>query len=420
MTASTPAAEQPFSIVLDDDETTVAEGRLRDLDAGPTWAKHRVTMRLDEGDTSGHVAGTAVAISLSFDDDVEGHALSLHFPSPEKAEEFRKRLVATGVVAGALVVGVTAAQLSASAADHGHRPRRGAGPGSSASADRPAARGQPASIPAEDLAPAAPKGATVPKLSTVAHRPVDDDQLGDPVAGPRPAAPRQQGGRRAVRPRRASRRPSGIDDRAEVAHTSRREPGLSLPAADRPIGRSVRVRPATGAGSTTSTPTIPASAWPGHRAEDRGTCRVGRSGSGSGAVWPGRAGGVDVGQPLDHPVVEDRVLVDELEDDEPARPLTWTSAGVNADVAGDHRRAASRRGVDRPVGRGDAGDDAERRGGRRRPGRRRRGAGRARPRRLSWPDRRRAGRRAAQAERVRHDADRRERHRAGGHRRVRG
>jgi hypothetical protein len=113
MTAIQNAADQPFTIVLDDDETSVAEGRLRRIEAGPTWAKHRVAMELDEGDTSGHALdATSVSISLHFDEDVEGHALSLHFPSAEKADEFRKRLLATGIVAGALVVGVTAAQLS--------------------------------------------------------------------------------------------------------------------------------------------------------------------------------------------------------------------------------------------------------------------------------------------------------------------
>lgn len=114
MTAKPNAADQPFTVVLDDDESTVAEGRLRDIDAGPTWAKNRVRISLDDrDDTSGHALdATTVAVTLAFDDDVEGHALSLHFPTAEKADEFRKRLIATGVVAGALVVGVTAAQLS--------------------------------------------------------------------------------------------------------------------------------------------------------------------------------------------------------------------------------------------------------------------------------------------------------------------
>ena len=116
MTARSTDADQPFTIVLDDDEMSVAEGRLRKIDAGPTWAKHRVTIELDEGDTSGHALdASSVSISLHFDDDVEGHALSLHFPTAQKADEFRKRLLATGIVAGALVVGVTAAQLSSTA-----------------------------------------------------------------------------------------------------------------------------------------------------------------------------------------------------------------------------------------------------------------------------------------------------------------
>ena len=165
MTATTSAAEQPFSIVLDDDETTVAEGRLRDMDAGPTWAKHRVTIRPNEGDTSGHAAGTSVSISLSFDDDVEGHALSLHFPSPEKAEEFRKRLVATGVVAGALVVGVTAAQLSASAPTTTSGPAAAPAPAIVRTADRPQPAVNPR-IPKDEIAPSVAKGATAPKLAT--------------------------------------------------------------------------------------------------------------------------------------------------------------------------------------------------------------------------------------------------------------
>ena len=183
MTAKNPAAEQPFTIVLDDDESTVAEGRLRDLDAGPTWAKNRVRITLDEGDTSGHsLDAAAVSVSLRFDDDVEGHALSLHFPTAEKADEFRKRLVATGVVAGALIVGVTAAQLSTTipASTSLAAPAPAAAPvpivvqeGTQYISAAPvpivvqenmvAPRAQPATnpnIPAEDLAP----NATAPKL----------------------------------------------------------------------------------------------------------------------------------------------------------------------------------------------------------------------------------------------------------------
>ena len=190
MSAKTPA-EQPFTVILDDDDSTVAEGRLRDIDAGPTWAKSKVVITIDDSsDTSGHALdATAVPVSLRFDDDVEGHALSLHFPTAEKADEFRKRLIATGVVAGALVVGVTAAQLSSAIPASGSVTV----PAAPAAAPIPMvvqeanqfiapapvpivvqeanqhlapARPQPATnpnIPAEDYAP---RGATTPKLSS--------------------------------------------------------------------------------------------------------------------------------------------------------------------------------------------------------------------------------------------------------------
>jgi hypothetical protein len=185
MTTNPTAADQPFTIVLDDDETNVAEGRLRKIEAGPTWVKHRVTMALDEGDTTGHsLDATSVSISLHFDDDVEGHALSLHFPTAKKADEFRKRLLATGIVAGALVVGVTAAQLSsavpattspivAPAAVPGPavvqpkvNPRI---PADEFAVPRIGPIDQPVvnpNIPAEDLAPAVPRPVTGPRLSS--------------------------------------------------------------------------------------------------------------------------------------------------------------------------------------------------------------------------------------------------------------
>jgi hypothetical protein len=154
MTANLTPADQPFTIVLDDDETNPAEGRLRKIDAGPTWAKHRVRIELADDDTSGHALdATSVSINLSFDDDVEGHALSLHFPTAQKADEFRKRLIATGIVAGALVVGVTAAQLTSTAPATNIGPNIAPAP-VAAPAPRFAEPRVNPRIPAEDLAPA--------------------------------------------------------------------------------------------------------------------------------------------------------------------------------------------------------------------------------------------------------------------------
>jgi hypothetical protein len=154
MTANLTPADQPFTIILDDDETNPAEGRLRKIDAGPTWAKHRVRIELAEDDTSGHALdATSVSIALRFDDDVEGHALSLHFPTAQKADEFRKRLMATGIVAGALVVGVTAAQLTSTAPATNTGPIVAPAPVAAPAPNFAEPRVNPR-IPADDLAPA--------------------------------------------------------------------------------------------------------------------------------------------------------------------------------------------------------------------------------------------------------------------------
>ncbi|MGZ8528232.1 MAG: hypothetical protein ACXWWR_05500 [Candidatus Limnocylindrales bacterium] len=170
MTANPTDADQAFTIVLDDDETNPAEGRLRKIDAGPTWAKHRVRVELAEDDTSGHSLGaTSVSINLSFDDDVEGHALSLHFPTAQKADEFRKRLLATGIVAGALVVGVTAAQFTSTAPATNTGPIVAPAPVAAPAPRFVEPRVNPR-IPAEDLAPAgAPAKESPAERIRIAH-----------------------------------------------------------------------------------------------------------------------------------------------------------------------------------------------------------------------------------------------------------
>ena len=61
----------------------------------------------DARDTSGHAADGAAAVVLRLpdEDDVEGHAISIRFPSQEQAAAFQRRLLATGVLAGTLVMG---------------------------------------------------------------------------------------------------------------------------------------------------------------------------------------------------------------------------------------------------------------------------------------------------------------------------
>lgn len=79
-----------------------------------------VSVRLDDdADVEGHTFAGAlrsVALRLHVDEnDTEGHAVSVHFPTAADADNFRKRLIATGIIAGSLVfasaaaIGVTSA-----------------------------------------------------------------------------------------------------------------------------------------------------------------------------------------------------------------------------------------------------------------------------------------------------------------------
>ena len=72
----------------------------------------RVRVRLaDEQDVEGHLFGggdssLVLALQLSGDDDVEGHAISIHFPDAEQARRFRNELLAAGVLTATLAMGV--------------------------------------------------------------------------------------------------------------------------------------------------------------------------------------------------------------------------------------------------------------------------------------------------------------------------
>jgi len=73
----------------------------------------RVRVRLaDEQDVEGHLFGggdTSLVLALALsgdDDDVEGHAISIHFPDAEQARRFRNELLAAGVLTATLAMGV--------------------------------------------------------------------------------------------------------------------------------------------------------------------------------------------------------------------------------------------------------------------------------------------------------------------------
>jgi hypothetical protein len=60
----------------------------------------------EDADTQGHALSTAVTVVVDADDDdVEGHALSLHFPSVQEANDFRRRMMAAGLITATLAVG---------------------------------------------------------------------------------------------------------------------------------------------------------------------------------------------------------------------------------------------------------------------------------------------------------------------------
>ncbi len=82
----------------------VAE-RLRDaLAAGA----REVTLTFTGDDTEGHAwdRGIAsVAVRLADEDDVEGHAIAIRFPSPQDARRFQARMLATGALVATIAVG---------------------------------------------------------------------------------------------------------------------------------------------------------------------------------------------------------------------------------------------------------------------------------------------------------------------------
>lgn len=62
----------------------------------------------NEADTQGHSSGFAMGVIVrpsGDDDDTEGHAVSLHFPTTAEADAFRRRLLATGLIVGTVTVG---------------------------------------------------------------------------------------------------------------------------------------------------------------------------------------------------------------------------------------------------------------------------------------------------------------------------
>lgn len=82
-----------------------SETRLRALlaERGPT-----LRIRLEapaDADVMGHQLNAApVTLHVVDEDDTEGHAMNLHFPTPHDAKQFEQRMLATGAIVGTLVI----------------------------------------------------------------------------------------------------------------------------------------------------------------------------------------------------------------------------------------------------------------------------------------------------------------------------
>jgi hypothetical protein len=92
-----------FFIDLQDEDRFLEALRKRRGEPGST----RIEMApADDADTQGHGAQFATAVIVRPQgDDTEGHAISLHFPTAEEADAFRRRLLVTGLVVGTVTIG---------------------------------------------------------------------------------------------------------------------------------------------------------------------------------------------------------------------------------------------------------------------------------------------------------------------------
>ena len=113
---------QEYTLTIRLDDGAVAEARTSDqasinqlkrLMRDPKWSRRMVRVATLPGDTSGHmIADDTLTVSLGIDGDVEGHTMTLHFPSAEEARRLQKRLLITGVLAASIVAGAAGANLA--------------------------------------------------------------------------------------------------------------------------------------------------------------------------------------------------------------------------------------------------------------------------------------------------------------------
>jgi hypothetical protein len=95
-------------------DATVAQQLAARLKSGDDRALSVRITPAEESDVEGHLRSSAVSITVQLDDDdVEGHAMSVHFPSIAEADRFRRRLIAVGLLAGTIAIGSAGAAVIA-------------------------------------------------------------------------------------------------------------------------------------------------------------------------------------------------------------------------------------------------------------------------------------------------------------------
>lgn len=109
--------DQELYIELEPDETEghVVSGRVAAGDI--EWIRDRldrgdagtpvILKAGDDGDddVEGHGAGTIRLRAFGDEEDTEGHALSIHFPTRDEADAFRRRLLLAGALTGTIALG---------------------------------------------------------------------------------------------------------------------------------------------------------------------------------------------------------------------------------------------------------------------------------------------------------------------------
>jgi len=122
-------SDDQMQISLDDWDTAGQRFSIRFTDEGDEdhirtqlekSPEKRVRVRLasPEDDTEGHAQARSAEVRLNLfdEDDTEGHAITVRFPSTVEADAFRKRLLAAGLITGAMVLGAAGAVLTSQSA----------------------------------------------------------------------------------------------------------------------------------------------------------------------------------------------------------------------------------------------------------------------------------------------------------------